>query len=162
MASKSKAPSPGRVRKSAGTTKPASWGKSYPGRGGDTGTGAFQINVEGLNAWLKRMDDCWRDAKEEAVEALRASLERRVMEPSLYLCPEDTGALRASAWADSSYRGGYLQGAVGYDTDYAIYVHEVHARHAPPTQWKFLSQPFSENAMLVAGDVLAAIVAEFE
>jgi hypothetical protein len=152
----------GKIVSGGGTTKPASWGVDFPGRGGDTGKEAFFLRMEGLNAWLRSMEEDWREAKEAAEEALRLSLERRVIRPSLRLCPIDTGALRASAWADASYRGGYLQGACGYDTDYALWVHEIPAAHKSPTQWKFLEEPFSLNAHLVAEDVLAAIRAEFD
>jgi hypothetical protein len=146
-----------------GTVKAPNWGSLYPGRGGDTGDAAFFLDFTGLNKWLKEMERFWRDAQEEAVDALRESLTRRVLRPSLRLCPKDTGALRASAWADASYRAGYIQGAVGYDTDYALYVHEdPKASHKAPMQWKFLEVPFSENAEAVARDVLAAIVKEFE
>jgi hypothetical protein len=144
-----------------GTVKPASWGTRFPGRGGDTGQGAFYLRMEGLNAFLASLQEDFREAMDGAEDALRQSLRRRVLEPSLRLCPKDTGALRASAWVDAGASGaGYLMGSVGYDTDYAVYVHEVFANHKPPTQWKFLEQPFNENAGLVAMDVLDAVMKE--
>jgi len=33
---------------------------------------------------------------------------------------------------------------VGYTANYAVYVHEIQARHAPGKQWKFLEQPARE------------------
>lgn len=140
-----------------GTVKPPSWGRTFPGRGGDTGEAAFFMRFEGLNAFLKEMEDDFRDALDEAEEALRESLRRRVLTPSLRLCPIDTGALRASAWVDASHQSGRLTGSVGYDTDYALFVHDVLMWHAPPTQWHYLSDPFDMNWPLVAQDVLLAV-----
>jgi hypothetical protein len=142
-----------------GTTKPSSWGTRFPGRGGDTGSDAFFVTIDGLNAWLKSMEEDFRSASWEAAEALRISLERRVLIPSRKICPIDTGALRSSGWADASVvSGGWIRGSVGYDTDYALKVHEdPDMRHAPPTRWKFLEEPFVMNAPLVAMDVLAAV-----
>jgi hypothetical protein len=151
-------PDVSRLFQGGGTTKPASWGKRFPGRGGDTGSGAFWIRADNLNSFMRLMEEDFKDAVEEAADELDRSLRRRVLEPSLRLCPIDTGALRASAWVDARVvAGGRIVGAVGYDTDYAVFVHEVPASHASPTQWKFLEQPFSENVGLVAEDVLAAV-----
>lgn len=142
-----------------GTTKPASWGTRFPGRGGDTGSDAFFIKMIGLNQWLAAMEEEFRDALDEAQDELRRSLERRVLTPSRAICPIATGALRASAWADASVNRGRLYGSVGYDTDYALRVHEdPDMLHKPPTRWKFLEEPFVLNSDKVAEDVLNAVV----
>jgi hypothetical protein len=141
-----------------GTVKPSSWGRDFPGRGGDTGEGAFFLKMTGLQEFLRQIGEDFKHAKEDAAEALRESLYRRVVVPSLVECPIDTGALRASVWWDADVQGGWIRGAVGYDTDYAVQVHERMVWHAPPTKWKYLEDPFTRNADLVAQDVYDAVV----
>jgi hypothetical protein len=64
---------------------------------------------------------------------------------------------------DALYANGRVSGSVGYDTDYARFVHEnPYAYHAPPTQWKFLEMPLREYGPLVAEDAARAILAEFD
>lgn len=58
-----------------------------------------------------------------------------VFKEAFKLTPVDTGDLRKSMFMES-YKDGYV---IGYDSDYAIYVHEIgFYNHKPPTQYKFL------------------------
>lgn len=154
----------GRLRRGGGTIKPASWGRRFPGRGGDTGKRAFSFQITNLNGWLRSMEREFYEALDEAEPALEKSLKQHVVKPSLHICPIDTGALRTSVWVSvMRVAGGRLQAHVGYDTDYALYVHEdPDAAHAPPTRWKFLEEPFVVNAPKVALDVLKAVRQELE
>lgn len=75
---------------------------------------------------------------EEAQEAFRLSQQ---------VVPVDTGVLRASGNV-TQYRTGNVAHAWirygGAAASYAIYVHELppgRARHASPTQWKYLERP---------------------
>ena len=53
------------------------------------------------------------------------------------------------------YRGGGTPSVVvGYTANYAVYVHERQARHAPGKQWKFLEQPARELGKEL-GDLIA-------
>lgn len=123
--------------------------------------GAFSMRFTNLNEWLRSMDEDFKDARDAGREVLEGSLIKRIVNPSKRLCPVDTGALRRSVWwsADITSRG--LSAVIGYNTEYAIYVHEnPDARHAPPTQWKFLEEPLATNGPLVAEDVARAIARE--
>lgn len=46
---------------------------------------------------------------------------------------------------------------VGYLANYAIFVHEIKARHRAPTQWKFLEKPARENRKKYAKIMAAAL-----
>lgn len=133
-------------------------------RGGGSGDAAFTMRITNLNQWLRSIEKDYKDGIEAGRDALDKSLRRRVLAPSLRLCPKDTGALRESAYVSAEITSANrLHAAVGYDTDYAIYVHEdPMARHRPPTQWKFLETPLVTNGDLVAEDVLRAILKEFD
>lgn len=133
-----------------------------PTPGGGSGKAAFNMRFVNLAEWLRSMDEDWGEAIDAAREVLEGSLVKRVVNPSKRLCPVDTGALRRSVWWSAEIvakRG--LSAVVGYDTDYALYVHEnPDARHDPPTQWKFLEQPMAENGMRVIDDLAKAIARE--
>lgn len=76
--------------------------------------------------------------------AARTRLEvEEAMTESRRLVPVDTGRLRSTAFVKGPIRsaGGGFEILAGYDTDYAVFVHEVPARHAPPTSDKFLEIP---------------------
>lgn len=133
-------------------------------RTGGSSDAPVQIRLTNLNEWLRSMEKDYKDGIEAGEAALGAALRRYVYGPSQRLVPVDTGILKSSGYViaqrDARER---LLGAVGYDTDYAIYVHEnPSARHKAPTQWKFVEQPFVENAERVAEAVLAAILREFD
>lgn len=140
-----------------GTVKPTSWGKRFPGRGGDVGAGAFNMRFTNLDSWLKSIEEDVVEVLDEAAEALDEATKKHILKPSLLLCPKKTGALRASAWKSVVVERARLKVSVGYDTDYAIYVHERFANHEPPTQWKFLETPMAQNGGKVYVEVLQSI-----
>lgn len=60
-------------------------------------------------------------------------------------CPQDSGALRASASVVESGSGMDYAAQVQYDTRYALYVHEdLTKHHEPPTQAKYLDRAVDE------------------
>ncbi len=62
------------------------------------------------------------------------------------LTPIDTGALRASAFTEADRQGENPSVIVGFEEEYAIYVHENLEAHHDVGQAKFLEQPLKENA----------------
>lgn len=62
------------------------------------------------------------------------------------LTPVDTGALRSSAFTEADRQGKNLSVVVGFEEEYAIYVHENLEAHHDVGQAKFLEQPLRENA----------------
>ena len=87
----------------------------------------------------------------EAPQALGAELYREgqdVIANALPITPILTGALRRSGHVDEpEMTGGGVSVTLGFGGDaapYAVYVHEnLVARHAPPTQAKFLEDPLN-------------------
>jgi hypothetical protein len=133
-------------------------------RSGGTAGAPVSVRITNLNEWLRSMESSYKQAIDEAEGALETALRKWVYAPSQRLVPRDTGLLASTGYVSvtrsSSDR---LRGSVGYDTDYAIYVHEnPAAAHKAPTQWKFVEQPFSENVDQIADAVLAAVLKEFD
>ena len=63
---------------------------------------------------------------------------------SLMEVPVDKGVLRGSGFV---LRIREFLWHVGYDTDYAVFVHEdLNARHTAPTKAKFLEDPFKRRS----------------
>lgn len=71
-----------------------------------------------------------------------------VLRESKILCPFRFGNLRGSAAIETVGSGANMDVIVHYGRDalYAVYVHEnLDARHAPPTQAKYLEQPVRQK-----------------
>lgn len=73
--------------------------------------------------------DCGNDLQQKAVD----------------ITPIDTGALRASAFTEAE-SGSNPSVIVGFEEEYAIYVHENLEAHHDVGQAKFLEQPLKENS----------------
>lgn len=75
------------------------------------------------------------------------------------LCPKDTGALAASAsWSQARMVGNDVVVEIGFNTVYAVFVHEnLSAHHDPPTSAKFLEIAVRVNADSLNGFVAAAV-----
>lgn len=69
------------------------------------------------------------------------------------LTPVDTGALRSSAFTEADRQGKNPGVVVGFEEEYAIYVHENLEAHHPVGQAKFLEQPLQENTDKYVGHV---------
>lgn len=80
--------------------------------------------------------DCGNDLQQKAVD----------------ITPIDTGALRASAFTEAE-SGSNPSVIVGFEEEYAIFVHENLEAHHPVGQAKFLEQPLKENADKYVGHV---------
>lgn len=112
--------------------------------GGQSGGGIAMkmvglLPLEKLLRELADEDDIMVEMEEATEDALGS-----VMAASQEIVPYDTGALHDSAFVTVFRAGnGRLMAFLGYDTHYAIYVHEnPDAYHASPTRWKFLEEPF--------------------
>jgi hypothetical protein len=82
---------------------------------------------------------------------------------SQVLVPVDTGALRGSGGVSAAIP---VPGGVGVDifyggpaASYALFVHEIqHFYHNPPTQAKYLEQPFMERLPDIQKNMAARII----
>jgi len=91
---------------------------------------------------------------QDAIAYALFNMAQDVLDKSLYLVPVELGNLRRSGYvAAPKIKGKEVVVDVGYNTDYAVYVHEIppppqkspkgrSATHIPPTQWKYLSDPY--------------------
>lgn len=122
--------------------------------------------LDELRSVVKKYGD---RAPKAAARAMYREAEK-IMAKAKPLTPVDTGNLRASGHVQppESKRGsvtvrlgfGGTAGVTKRDSDvyvgYAVYVHEVQAKHNPGTQWKYLETPFME----AAGDMDKRLAAE--
>jgi len=71
------------------------------------------------------------------------------------LTPVDTGNLKGSAYTQAwDLPGGFGPGAeIGFTATYALFVHEIPAKHRGKGEWKFLEHAMQEKA----GEVLKVI-----
>jgi len=75
------------------------------------------------------------------------------------IVPVDTNVLRSSASTRAIGLGFNTVVAVGYGTDYGVFVHEdLEARHKPGKQAKFLEQPARKKAPRINAIVAESIV----
>jgi hypothetical protein len=76
-----------------------------------------------------------------------------LQQKSVDITPVDTGALRSSAFTEADRQGKNPGVVVGFEEEYAIYVHENLEAHHNVGQAKFLEQPLKENADKYVGHV---------
>lgn len=106
------------------------------------------MTLHGMDVLQSRLEDMLgEDLDEEMEEGVGVWLEK-TMALSQFYCPYDTGKLHDSAYT-SVYRDGRgrIVAVLGYDTEYAVFVHEnPDAYHEPPTQYKFAERAWKEMA----------------
>jgi hypothetical protein len=116
------------------------------GRAKGTG-GPFSIRLVNMKQVIRDLDEELDDAVDDIEDVLEPLLDKHFKEPSAKICPEDTGALKKSRYTAVTRTSKWnIDARVGYDTEYAIYVHEnLDARHAPPTRAKWLEETIARN-----------------
>lgn len=81
-------------------------------------------------------------------------------------CPIDTGALRSTGRVTGFTQdkpdgaiefgdNGVTNPKTGKEVDYALYVHEILARHESPTQWKYLERAIRDREGSAMGRIAA-------
>lgn len=82
------------------------------------------------------------------------------LQASRALVPVDLGDLRDSGYyTEPEDVGSAIESKIGYDTDYALYVHEVKMRHPNGGQAKYLEAAINERANGAAERIGARIAA---
>lgn len=96
------------------------------------------ILVDKAHTGYERLADITEDVADVVLMHARG-----VLLESLALVPIDTSLLWSTGKVNRIYVGPRdIVATITYDTEYAIYVHEMlELRHKPPTQAKFLEQP---------------------
>ncbi len=110
---------------------------------------AISMGLRGIDELQQKLEDLAGDDLDDEMEEVVYEELEEIKEASQEIVPVDTGRLHDSAFVDVRRERGKVQGIVGFDTEYALYVHEnPDAFHKPPTRWKFLEEAF---AMAQAG-----------
>lgn len=131
---------------------------------------SVNVQVEGLAELINGLSRAGRETDVRNSFAMALSEEASVVfARSQMLVPVDTGVLRSSGLVSSVKSDGktsYVEISYGGPaSSYAMLVHEGFARHAEPTQRKYLEQPlyerapfFSRNIGMRMKDILLGIV----
>lgn len=128
------------------------------------------ITVRGDEKIKKLLDKKGKAAHRALVKATR-EITKKIGAESQKEVPKDTGALAKSMKIEvlQIISGQYpVRGWISYNTDYAVYVHEIpappkqspggkSARHDPPTKWKYLEDPLKRNSGNFISRVRAAM-----
>ncbi len=104
---------------------------------------AIKIKLQGfveLNNKLKNISEV-----SNTVQNALLNCGNDLQQKAVDITPRDTGALRASAFTEAE-SGSKPSVIVGFEEEYALYVHENLEAHHPVGQAKFLEQPLKENA----------------
>lgn len=104
-----------------------------------------------ISSMLRGMGEFRRRAEAAALRGLDLAGEH-VLTAAKVLCPKETGTLAASGTTlPATSEDGRLEKVIGFNTQYAAAVHErLNARHAAPTQAKFLESAMRSRAQRVA------------
>lgn len=78
-------------------------------------------------------------ATDRKIKLLRIAM--IILNKAIYYTPVDTGTLRDSSYIEE-YEDGFV---VGYNADYAVYVHEIEKNEHPYGQYKFLEDAALET-----------------
>lgn len=103
---------------------------------------------------LKRWEDKgWDAAKQALLDGANDMLSKSVKQ-----CPVDTGTLRRSGTVEKTTDSNTsIEVAIGYNTKYAIYVHENLSANHPKGKAKFLEDPVNENMGNIEKRIVEAI-----
>lgn len=122
-------------------------------RTGGSNPQGFYFTLKGVDALRRQLEELAEvPLEDELTEAVENALNDYVLEPAREIVPYDTGRLHDSGFVSVTNERGRIRAIVGFDTEYAIYVHEnPDVFHKPPTRWKFLEEPlFANKARVVA------------
>lgn len=122
----------------------------------------FTFTLEG-DLELKAMLEAAREKSPLAVAQAIYEEANLIFAKSQVLVPVDTGVLRGSGGVSAPQKGttGYFVDIFygGPAADYAMYVHEIIGNyHKPPTQAKYLEQPFMQALPEVQNNISRRIM----
>jgi hypothetical protein len=122
----------------------------------------FTFTLEG-DLELKAMLEAAREKSPLAVAQAIWEEANLIFAKSQILVPVDTGVLRGSGGVSAPQKGttGYFVDIFygGPAADYAMYVHEIIGNyHKPPTQAKYLEQPFMEALPQIQNNISTRIM----
>ena len=122
----------------------------------------FTFTLEG-DLELKAILEAAREKSPLAVAQAIWEEANLIFAKSQVLVPVDTGVLRGSGGVSAPQKGttGYFVDIFygGPAADYALYVHEIIGNyHKPPTQAKYLEQPFMEALPQIQNNISTRIM----
>jgi hypothetical protein len=116
----------------------------------------IKARIRGSKALQRELKRRARGAPKALARALFLEAEQ-IMGKSKRIVPVRFGTLKSSGHVQLPVIAGkkvtVTLGYGGAAAPYAVFVHERPARHKPPTQWKYLEQPFNEAIPGMAGRI---------
>lgn len=104
--------------------------------------GAFSFRTTGFAALQTKLEHAAGEELDIEMEMAVEEVLEEVLAQSQAIVPYDTGRLHDSAFLRVERTSRGIKTEIGYDTEYAVFVHEnPDAYHEPPTQWQFLLEP---------------------
>jgi hypothetical protein len=111
------------------------------------------FTVSGSEEIMRNLRSKTKDKWQETVDAF-IDISEEIMAESVERCPVKTGTLRRSATVQVAKQTDTVcEIKLGYNTEYAIYVHENLEAHHPIGEAKFLENPVNEHAKNIASDI---------
>jgi len=101
--------------------------------------------IEGKKEFDRNLDK-WADRGWDAAKQALLDGSNDILSKSVKQCPVDTGTLRRSGTVEKlTDDADSFEVAIGYNTEYAIYVHENLQANHPKGKAKYLEDPVNEN-----------------
>jgi len=112
------------------------------------------VSIEEMLQNLRREVHWIKEASENALDVVVHKIGVRSQE----LVPVATGHLK-STFGTRTFRNRQNEVTVilYYTADYALWVHEINAHHASPTQWKYLQTAIDEYRGEIMQDLAASV-----
>lgn len=122
----------------------------------------FRFEIEGAQELRNMLEVSGKDAGRVVAQVINEEA-NTIFGKALVLTPVDTGALRGSGGVSAPMQ---TQQGIGVDiffggpaAPYAMYVHEIIGNyHNPPTQAKYLEQPFMERLPEIQANLARRII----
>ena len=122
----------------------------------------FTFEIEGAQELRNMLEVSGKDAGRVVGQVITEEA-NTIFGKALILTPVDTGALRGSGGVSAPMQ---TQNGIGVDiffggpaAPYALYVHEIIGNyHNPPTQAKYLEQPFMERLPEIQANLARRII----
>ena len=127
--------------------------------------GIARFYLTGNSATSTKLGAMAKKVPRAAAKALNTVTELTLTD-ALEQTPVEPGVLKGSGKISQYAQPLNLETRITYGTDYALYVHEVFARHQPPYgtggNWKFLENAVNKTARSFARDIAWEMRREIE
>lgn len=105
----------------------------------------IEIELTGFEGLAAALEQLGQRIADTVAKSLHSSAELTMTRSKSEFCPVDTGFLKSSGYVKTTTDGPIIETTLGYNADYAIYVHEINKRYRNGKQWKYLETPLKQD-----------------